>query len=191
VRQEVEELPPATPTISTITPRLDHGPERWSLADDGSLQGLTIGTATLGDGAEAVVEYILHEAAHVLAWQRGVKDTTMRGAYHNGSYLAVAEEVGLRWSEDQERSAHRGFYHPAMTAETAQRHAPDVAALATAIPATLPHLTLPAASKSTRPARILLECGCDEPRTFRIGRTVAAKGPIICGVCKEVFTERK
>ena len=41
-----------------------------------------------------------HEAAHSVAWQRGVKDTSRQGRYHNHRFRTVAEEVGLQVQRD-------------------------------------------------------------------------------------------
>lgn len=188
VREDVGELPPAQPTISTPPLPLDHGPERWSTGDNGSLLGLAVSADTLQAGAQAVVEHLRHEAAHLLAWKRGIKDTTMRGGYHNASFLALAEEVGLSWSDGKERSASRGFYNPALTDEARQRHVDDIAALDAAIPPALPLFARPA-SRSTRPDRLSVQCECDPPRKGRFSKTAFELGPIICGVCKAEFKE--
>ncbi|MEV4037715.1 hypothetical protein [Streptomyces umbrinus] len=140
-------------------------------------------------GARATVEHVLHEAAHVLCWVRNIKDTTMRGAYHNASYLAAAEEVGLQWPDGKERIRGRGYSEPELSDEAAVTYATDIAALSTIIPEVLPRLprTPPPAAK--RPDRLTLECGCKpKPRQIRVAQTVAALGPITCGVCGKEFT---
>ena len=43
-----------------------------------------------------------HEAAHAIACQRGIKDTSRQGRYHNSRFKAIAEEVGLDVSRDPE-----------------------------------------------------------------------------------------
>jgi hypothetical protein len=44
-----------------------------------------------------VLEVKLHEAAHALATQRGIKDTSAAGnRYHNKRFAALAAELGLR-----------------------------------------------------------------------------------------------
>jgi hypothetical protein len=140
-------------------------------------------------GATAVLETVLHDATHILNWQRGVKDLTTRGAYHTRSFLTTAEEVGLEWEEGAERTGARGYDSFVLSDRARERHAADLAVLTEVIPQVLPHLKLPTPSKTNRVSRLTLRCRCDPSRTFRISRTVAAVGPIICGVCEQPFTE--
>ena len=49
----------------------------------------------LDQGARYVLETILHESAHLLALQRGLKDTSRQNRYHNGTFSKLAVEVGL------------------------------------------------------------------------------------------------
>ncbi|MFE7624228.1 hypothetical protein [Streptomyces sp. NPDC057509] len=153
------------------------------------MTGLVISAETLAAGATQTLEYVLHEAAHVLCWVRGVQDTATWGAYHNGTYLEAATEVGLTWPADRARSETKGFAGPELSPEALRRHAADLTTLEAAIPLVLPHLVIPDAPPKRRPAaRLTLLCGCDEPRRIQVSPTVASKGPIICGVCEEPFT---
>ncbi|WP_405620257.1 hypothetical protein [Streptomyces sp. NBC_00076] len=189
LRADVPELPRIRPTVSPTTRRRDHGPERWTSDDDGSVSGFVATADVLSDGADAVLTMVLHEAAHVLNWVRDIKDTTMRGAYHNQAFLAAAEEVGLLWHNDAQRTAGRGYEGVALSSEARERHREDLDALGETIPLVLPHLELPTSSSAGRVDRLTLRCSCDPARSFRISQTVAAKGPILCGVCGAPFTE--
>ncbi len=133
------------------------------------------------------METVLHDAAHLLCWVRGIEDTSMRGVYHNQRYLVAAEEMGLRWPQDASRGG-KGFYNPVLAPGTRKRYAENLRELEEAIPLVLPHLELPTTSNTGRVDRLTLQCKCDPPRRFRISRTVAALGPITCGVCGEQFT---
>ncbi|MFD5161034.1 hypothetical protein ACFWMJ_23645 [Streptomyces hawaiiensis] len=143
----------------------------------------------LREGAEAVLELIIHDAAHMLNWKRGIKDTTMRGVYHNAEFLAAAEDLGLQWPEGMERIKGKGYSHPVLSDAARERHAADLETLEEIIPVVLPHLAVPSTTRADRTDRLTLRCKCDPRRTFRISRTIAAQGPISCGVCKELFTE--
>lgn len=187
LRDQVADLPPALFTVSPTTRRNDHGPARWTREDDGAVSGLVVSADVLQEGAESVVEMVLHDAAHILNWIRDVKDTTTRGAYHTQAFLTTAEEVGLEWSDGAERTATRGFSNPVMSTEARERYAADVEALEGVIPLTLPHLALP--PTTARTDRLTLQCQCNPPRKLRISRTVAAQGPIKCGVCDATFEE--
>ncbi|MGW1547512.1 hypothetical protein [Streptomyces sp. NPDC002346] len=189
IRSHVPELPPARMAISPIPQSPKHGPERWTWEDE-IVTGLVASAETLTVGAGATLEHVLHEAAHVLCWTRDVQDTTMRGVYHNGAFLDAAEEVGLSWPSDQPRVRGKGYVSPVLTDATRARYADDLSALTEAIPLVLPHLVIPDVQRAHKPAnRLYLQCQCDEPRRIQISPTVAAKGPVICGVCMEPFTE--
>ena len=76
-----------------------HWPERWVLGgqDQPRAPELFIAGELLAAGGRAVVEVMLHEAAHALATQRGIKDTSAAGnRYHNKRFVALAAELGLR-----------------------------------------------------------------------------------------------
>ncbi|MFG3014315.1 hypothetical protein ACGFZB_28630 [Streptomyces cinerochromogenes] len=190
LRADVSELPPIRPTVSPTKSKLDHGPQRWTRDDDGIVSGLVVTVDVLREGPEAVVEHVLHEAAHILNWTRGRPDVTMRGVYHNQTFLTAAEEVGLVWPEDARRVPGKGFNSPVLGDVARSRHATDIAAMGEVLPAILPHMELPASTwAKTRTDRLTWMCKCDPPRSFRIGRTVAAQGPILCGVCGKPFAE--
>ncbi|MGI5404137.1 hypothetical protein ACQEVG_32745 [Streptomyces sp. CA-135486] len=146
-----------------------------------------ISADTLDEGESAVLETVLHEAAHILCWIRGKQDTTTRGVYHNQTFLSAAEEVGLEWPEGAQRLAGRGYANPRLTEETRAKHEADLNALAESIPLALPHFVVPDAPKSTRPDRLTLQCRCTPPRKIRVSQTTAAVGPITCGVCGSDF----
>ncbi|GAB1326958.1 hypothetical protein [Streptomyces sennicomposti] len=189
LRAEVPELPPIRPIISPGTRPLAHGPERWAQDDEGYVTGLVVSVDVLQEGPEATLLHVLHEAAHLLNWRRSIKDTTMRGAYHNQHFLSAAEEVGLIWPEGAQRATSRGYDAPVLADAAKDRFAPDLRALDAAIPLVLPHLEIPATTRVTRVDRLTLVCRCDPPRKVRVSRTVAAQGPIVCGVCREEFRE--
>lgn len=188
LRADVPELPPLRPVLSP-TPRLaDHRP-RWSVDEEGFLTGLVVNVDTLQAGPDVTLETLLHDAAHVLSWRRDISDVTMNGVYHNREFLASAEEVGLIWPEDAARVQGKGFPNPQLSDAARKRHAADLRALADVIPEVLPHLELPSTSRTGRVDRLALRCACEPARSFRISRTIAAKGPIVCGVCGQPFTE--
>ena len=52
-----------------------------------------------GSAAE-IFATLLHEAVHAVAFERGIKDTSRQGRYHNARFRAVAEELGLETGRD-------------------------------------------------------------------------------------------
>jgi hypothetical protein len=65
-----------------------------------SLGEVLITQEGLTDQAAQVLATLLHEAAHSVAWQRSIKDTSRQGRYHNRRFQTVAEEVGLQVQRD-------------------------------------------------------------------------------------------
>ncbi|MFD4699775.1 hypothetical protein [Streptomyces niveus] len=185
LRGTMPELPNVRFIVSPGASTTNHGPERWRHESDDLVSGIVITADHLTAGPGAVLEYVLHDAAHLLNWLRGVEDTTMRGAYHNSRFVNTARELGLIWPDGQDRDKARGYAVLTMTSDIRRMHAPDLASLGAAIPQVLPHLTVPVASApgAKRPDRANLECKCTPARKIRVSRTVAALGPITCGVC--------
>ncbi|WP_406324098.1 hypothetical protein [Streptomyces niveus] len=190
LRSALPELPIVRFIVSPGTSTSNHGPERWRREGDDLVSGIVITADRLEAGPEEVLAFVLHEAAHLLNWVRSIEDTTMRGAYHNGRFVEAAAELGMGWPDGQERDRARGYAGVTMTASPRQRYVDDLKALGAAIPQVLPHLTVPpvASPGAKRPDRANLECKCEPPRKIRVSRTVAALGPITCGVCGHDFT---
>ncbi|MER7922167.1 hypothetical protein ABTY96_03350 [Streptomyces sp. NPDC096057] len=189
IQEAAPELPPAPPTVSPTRSRQNHDAERWTINADGTVSGLVIHVDTLSAGAEATVYAVLHEAAHVLNLMRDVSDTTMRGAYHTQAYLTAAQEVGLEWPDDVDRSTTKGYSAVVLSDGARARYARDLAELEAIIPGVLPHLAPIKSPRASRtPDRLTMVCKCTPPRTFRISQTIEAAGPITCGVCGMDFT---
>ncbi|MFD6361866.1 hypothetical protein ACFWFX_18740 [Streptomyces roseolus] len=186
IREATPELPPARIALSASGPP-GHGPDRWTEEEDGAVAGLVITLPTLREGADAVMTEVLHHAAHLLSWQRGVADTASRGAYHTQAFVSAAEELGLCWPEGAPRHRARGYADVEPTPATTVQYAADVGRLKIALPDAVAELE-PLTEKRARPERITLRCECDKPRTIKVSPTVAALGPIVCGVCRQSFT---
>lgn len=145
----------------------------------------------LAQGAESVLETILHESAHALAVVRGVKATSRGGRYHNRRYLALAEEVGLCHPGPADKVF--GWAHTSLTDATRERYAPTIARLQAGITVYLESPEAAAAAarpKQTGKSRNLLRavCACAEPRVIRASRKVLESDPVICGRCMAPFT---
>lgn len=186
IQKAVPDLPPVRIAIASTLAPPGHGPERWQEDDDGIVTGLVITASTLREGADAVVSEVLHHAAHLLNWKRGVADTAARGAYHNARFIDAAAEVGLVRPAGAKRTS-RGYADVEMTPETHERYASNARTLTDVIPGALPHLEPPPTVPRARGDRITLRCSCEKPRTIKVGATVAALGPIVCGVCESEF----
>jgi hypothetical protein len=80
--------------------------------------------------AVEVLGILLHEAAHVVADGRGIKDTSRQGRYHNARFKAVAEEIGL---EGQDRDPLFGWSLAKVTAAAAGLYGETIAELEQAL----------------------------------------------------------
>jgi len=54
----------------------------------------------LAGSAVEIFATLLHEAVHAVAFERGIKDTSRQGRYHNARFRAIAEEIGLEAGRD-------------------------------------------------------------------------------------------
>jgi hypothetical protein len=79
----------------------------------------------------AVLEFLLHEAAHALAYARGVNDGQR---YHTKAFGALAAELGLRVDDSDVEPFGRGDGYNAthLDAGTADEYAEELRLLATA-----------------------------------------------------------
>lgn len=221
---------PELPAVVMVTGSALVGPPRWghTRADgwtdrthqetrDGATTDLRLGEMfvageTLARGASFTLETILHEAAHVLAKVRGVKDTSRQNRWHNQRFRALAEELGLEYPKE---SAHPqiGFSECLMTPGTKEEYAGVMEDLDRAIRLTVPPegiLALsgddgggdaPAGGKyihhggrspraegaGSTTNNLKAICGCPTPRIIRASRKVLAEGEIVCLKCREPF----
>lgn len=167
------------------------------------LAELFVGGEGLVQGAESVLETLLHEAAHGVADVRKIKDTSRQGRYHNARYKLLGEEVGLIINQHPQI----GWSLTQLAPGTVDEYADELEELAAALVAyryaegQVP--AMPGDPDSTggadgdasggeaggrRPKNgLVLVCGCPKPRKIRASAAVVEFGPIICGVCRSEF----
>jgi len=161
---------------------------------------LFVGGEGLAQGAESVLATLLHEAAHGLADVRNIQDTSRQGRYHNTRYKAVGEELGLTVTQ----VAGIGWSGTALADDTAATYSAELGQLARAITAyRFAEGSLPTpgggngggmdgnggsagGGRGSPKNGLVLTCDCR--RRIRVSTTVAALGPILCGVCGGEFT---
>ena len=181
-----------------------HWPERWVLEgrDGQRTPELFVAGELLSAGGRAVLEVMLHEAAHALATWRGIKDTSAAGSrYHNKRFVALGAELGLRGPDVPDKVT--GWPNCTLTGQAAYDAYADVVAVIDT--ARLPFLvdqpgTAGAGGGDDRgddgpgkPAkrggrRVAAECGCQpEPRRIQLTPKQIEDGPIICGLCCAPF----
>jgi hypothetical protein len=68
---------------------------RWSDADEARLPEVFVGGEGLVRDPVYLLGTLLHEAAHALAYMRGIKDPSRQGCWHNARFKALAEELDI------------------------------------------------------------------------------------------------
>jgi hypothetical protein len=164
---------------------------RWEAGDELRGEVLLAGEA-LHLQAEDVFEVLLHEAAHGLNAARGVKDASRGGRYHNARYRATAIEVGL----DVEQLAPHGWAKTTLSEAAVERYSAEIKDLRGAVRIArrleagdaaavgADGTRDPESGRNTpAPSALLCECG----RRMRMAPSVAAQGPVLCGLCGSEF----
>lgn len=151
-------------------------PNNWA-GKDGKHE-LAVNGEALANGPEDVLDTLLHEAAHALAQQRGIKDTSRQGRFHNKKFKALAEELGLV----VEHSKSIGWSLTKLGDATQVLYKPEIAVLRKALKA----YRLPDPERETIKKTIRLECGC---RGITVPIAFHEAGDILCDLCHELFEE--
>lgn len=177
-----------------------HWPQRWRLADaEDRMPELFAAGELLALGGRHIVQTLIHEAAHDLAYVRGIQDTSRQGRYHNRRFSQLAAELGLTPPE-KPHNVH-GLYDVALGDKTAARYAATIKALDAAALAYLDDLTEVTTSgedgdegetsgKTTggrSGKRHAVECACEPPRRLQLTPKALDDGAVLCGNCREPF----
>ncbi len=153
---------------------------RWQHAGAARPEVL-VGGEGLRRPARQVLGTLLHEAAHGLAGQRGVRDTSRAGRYHNRRYKALAEELGLAVAE----AGPVGWSATSVPDPTAAAYAGVLGELSA-------RLVLwrhrEARASQAGGSRNLLACACGCPRRIRVAPATLDLAPIVCAACGQPFT---
>lgn len=73
----------------------------WKNDNGVSTNELNIGADYLDRPIENIVATLIHEACHLYAMQKGIKDTSNNGVYHNKRFKELAEARGLAISKHE------------------------------------------------------------------------------------------
>lgn len=154
--------------------------------------------------APDIVETLIHEAAHAMNFERGIKDCSA-SQYHNQHFKAAAEELGL----DVIQVRHYGFALTVLPEATAERYRDETEALA----AVLMHRKKPRSvdvgsdkgpakggdddkdkdaaddDEGNKPKTRLRKavCGCKPPFIIRVAKKTIEDTVIRCESCGEPF----
>jgi hypothetical protein len=166
---------------------------------------------------QRVLEIALHEAAHALAFARGIKETSRNGRYHNRRFARLAEELGL---VAPTTPSVIGWSECTLPDKTAVLYDEELAALEAAIPAWRVDRHERRRRPATPPApddagdialdegqdadeeaapvepepirregkRVSVSCQCSSPRRISVTLGQLDVGLILCGVCGSRFS---
>jgi hypothetical protein len=164
--------------LAASAERFLHNAQLLSRQAAASLSEVLITADGLAGSATDVMETLVHEAAHAIAFQRGIKDTSRQGRYHNRRFKTIAEEIGL----DVGRDPDRGWSVTALSGPTAALYRDACRELAVALHV-VGQRELQSAPRALRQGhiRVALVCECG-PRQ-RGGRTASTVCGAICGAC--------
>jgi hypothetical protein len=161
-----------------------HAPGRWSVAGEQRAEIMISGEG-LRRGAQAVLATMLHEAAHALAAERGIQDTSRQGRYHNRKFKTHAEELGITVEHDDKT----GWSLTTLPGHTAAAYATQIGALQAAI--TLwrhdEHHPSNGTNGTARRNTNLIAAICPCGRSIRVAASTLAAAPIICEACGGSF----
>ena len=197
IRRRHPRVPDATVSVAP-----GQGSACGSVAWDTGMPVILVGAQTIQEGPLAILEVLLHQAAHGLLAttdSRAADDGEQRypdersqgnaGRYHNKSYRDAAQSLGLKaawtqggtgWSATTAGDELLTFYEGA------------VRQLVTAMTDWQPPAPLPRSVRKSGGNGISARCGCQPPRTIRMRGTDAAADlrdrPVLCTVCGKPFT---
>lgn len=169
-----------------------HSPEAWKLGEAKHSE-ILVGAEGLERGPRDVLTTVLHELAHALALGRGLKDTSRKGEYHNGTFARLAREIGLM---PPEKPSKIGFSACVLPSETELVYGPELAALESVL--TMHRVSYGKggrgggagggdATDAAKPKRVKASCGCATPRSFYMVATALELADITCGACGQSF----
>lgn len=192
IRAEHPEVPPAVVIVGARRAKALPGRScgfsgaAWSHRGVATSE-VTIEGETMQGGGGDVLAALLHQAAHALAFSRGVRDTSRQGRYHNAWYGRSAVELGLT----AELGEGVGYGVTGLARGTLSRYRGAVDALDRALVMwrATPELTARQQVEKRAQGWILGTCPCaPRPgRKIRASATVWGEGPITCGLCGRDF----
>ena len=185
IRRWHPDIPPAVIIIASGTggrhPRWGHhAPGRWTVAGQQYAEVMISGEG-LRRSPREVLATLLHEAAHALAHERGIKDTSRQGRYHNKQFKNCAEELALTVTHDD----RNGWAATTLTPAAERAYARQLDALTQAM--TLWRHGETTTGTATRRNTNLIAAICLCGRSIRLAASTLAEAPIICQACDGKF----
>lgn len=174
--------------------RGEHCKDTWHLDGiEAKAPEIVIYGERLAEGAEAVMQTLIHEAAHELANIRKLKDTSNRGRYHNKTFVKVAEELGLE-APTASAGPSMGYSDCHITQDTIDKYNYEVKELAEACKSFVSPSLADVLTKIKKET-VYAYCQCDD-ESSKITWTKALQKrfeelgglyPLMCAVCRQTF----
>lgn len=180
---------------SEATTRAQHCAEVWKAGDELKAE-ITIFGERLADGAEQVMQSLLHEGAHALAHARNIQDTSNRNRFHNKKFAALAEELGLE-PPAASGGPSLGWSDCTITSATATKYKEAIDKIDKALTLYVPARQAEE-KKPKKPTRKAF-CTCPSEKDGEDFNSITwSKGlqkkmdeiglpPLLCGICREPF----
>lgn len=138
--------------------------------------------------AAEVLQELLHCAAHAIVYEPG-KVAPTEGRYHDKSYRAAAESLGLDVeASDPVGGAADGWSITTLARGTLSRYRAEVDRLNRALARWEPTEQQKRQDPRQSRTQVMVQCSCTPPRKVRAGQKVLDKGGIRCEICGELFT---
>lgn len=185
IRNHHPEIPPVVIIIASGTGGKQakwghHAPGRWHHAGTEHAEVMISGEG-LHRTPREVLGTLLHEAAHALATERGITDTSRQGRYHNRKFAVLSAELGL----DVTESGQFGWAVTTVPDTTARRYADGLALLTAAMTVWRSSEHVPPAARKRDTNLIAATCPCG--RTIRVAASTLKEAPITCQACDGTF----
>lgn len=173
-------------------------PLRWTgrRSNDDRLHEVLVVAEHLDRGAEDVLDTLLHEAAHSVNFEKGIKDCS-KSQYHNARFRMAAESLGLAVRQ----VPHYGHSHTTLPEATAKLYESGLAALREVLisrrrPVSISTGTAdgvntptdenePDGENGSRSRHLKATCAC--PYVIRVAKKTLENTVIRCESCGEPF----
>ena len=196
IRRRHPKVPEATVAVAP-----GRGSACGSVAWDAGMPVILVSVETIAAGPLAILEYLLHQAAHGLlmdAEDRSAADGKHypdehsqgnAGRYHNKSYRDAAQSLGLKaeWTQ-----GGTGWSATSASDDLLKVYQGPVRQNVAAMTDWQTPAPLPRSVRKSGGNGVSARCQCQPPRTIRMRGTDAAadlgEHPVICSVCGKPFT---
>lgn len=172
---------PVTKSVEVMEPADENTPIVVESAHE-----VFIGGETMAQGAERVLETLLHEAAHALATARGIKETSSNGRYHNKRFVQLAEELTLEHDPDAAVPSGVGKSEVVLTDLTKKIYENELKDLANVVSVGIDN-DRSKLKKQKSPNLLKCVCGCGH--IVRMSLKVMYTAKPTCSDCGETFLE--